>query len=260
MSGESFFRRLDDDLFEATEWTRGPWDPDHQHAGPPSALAAGRLAQMLEEPFEIVRVAIEVIRPVPIGKLRLERSFRRDGRSVRAMTGFLFDEQSRLVLTADALAIAQADLDADMRDRPLDEPSPAHSVEVEFPFFEPGSNYAAAMELRFGRGEFGDGDVMAWMRMRFPLLADSTPSPLERVMTAADSGNGVSQRLSIRDYTFVNPDLTVTLQRPAQGEWVGMAARTDLGNRGIGLADTRLYDEAGPIGRGVQTLLVRKRS
>jgi hypothetical protein len=38
-----------------------------------------------------------------------------------------------------------------------------------------------------------------------------------------------------------------------------MAARTDLDDRGVGVADTCLYDEGGPIGRGVQTLLIRKR-
>jgi hypothetical protein len=57
----------------------------------------------------------------------------------------------------------------------------------------------------------------------------------------------------------VNPDLTVTLHRELMGEWVGMAARTEVDARGIGVADTRLYDESGPVGRGVQTLLVRKR-
>ena len=49
------------------------------------------------------------------------------------------------------------------------------------------------------------------------------------------------------------------MYRPPIGEWVGLAARTDIDVPGIGLADTRLYDTNGPIGRGVQTLFVRKR-
>ncbi len=259
MHGESFFLRHDDDFFEATHWTRGPWNPKHQHAGPPSALVAGRLAEMLDDSFRIVRMAVEVTRPVPIGKLRLERSFRREGRMVRAMMGLLFDEQGKLVMTADALAIAELDLDADIQEPPIDEPLPAESAEVSFPDFDPAPCYGAAMELRFARGSFGEGDVMAWMRMRHPLLPGIEPSPLERVMVAADSGNGVSQRLSTREYTFLNPDLAVTLTRPAEGEWIGLRARTDMHPRGTGVADTRLYDERGPIGRGVQTLLIRKR-
>ena len=259
MQGEAFFRRLDTDLFEATPWTRGPWSMTHQHAGPPSALVAGRLQEMTHGSFRIVRVAIEITRPLPIGRLRLERSFRRQGRNVEAMVGRLFDADGKLVMHADALAIAEVDLDV-AEERPLmDERLPEHSAEMEFSFFSPGQSYATAMELRFARGTLGEGDVMAWMRMRIPLLSDLAPSPLERVMAAADSGNGVSQRLSTRDYTFLNPDLTVSLQRPAEGEWIGLAARTDLDRRGIGVADTRLYDASGPIGRAVQTLLVRAR-
>ena len=259
MDGDSFFLRHDDDFFEATQWTRGPWNPKHQHAGPPSALVAGRLAEMLEDSFRIVRMAVEVTRPVPIGKLRLERSFRREGRNVRAMMGLLFDERGKLVMTTDALAIAEVDLDAEHAQPPMTEQLPANSTVVDFPNADAEPGYATAMELRLARGEFGDGDVMAWMRMRHPLLPGVTPSPLERVMVAADSGNGVSQRVSNQDYTYLNPDLAVTLSRPARGEWIGLGARTDMDARGIGVADARLYDEEGPIGRGVQTLLIRRR-
>ena len=179
---------------------------------------------MLDPRFRIARMAIEVTRPVPIGKLRLERSFRRQGRNVSAMMGLLFDEQGKLVLTADALAIAETDLDVAMARPTMNEKLPSDGIEIEFPFFEPGPGYAAAMELRFCRGEFGEGDVMAWMRMRIPLLPGEEPSPLERVMAAADSGNGVSQRLSTKEYSFLNPDLAVTLHRSAEGEWIGLGA------------------------------------
>jgi hypothetical protein len=214
---------------------------------------------MVDDSFRIVRVAIEVTRQVPIGRLRLARSFRREGRSVKAMTGRLYDEEGKLVLAADALAIAEAGLELDPEPSPMDEAAPADSKPIHFPFQDSEPGYAAAMELRFGRGTFGQGDVMAWMRMRVALLEGSEPSPLERVLAAADSGNGVSQRVSPFEHTFMNPDLTVTLHRPAEGEWVGMAARTDLDDQGVGVADARLYDEGGPIGRGVQTLLIRKR-
>ena len=260
MADDPFFRQLGGDRFQATQWTRGPWHPDHQHAGPPSALVAGRLADALDEPFRVVRVAVEVTRPVPIGALRLVRATRRDGRSVKALTGMLYDDADKLVLSAEVLAIAEANVRVDPQPPPMDEPTPEQSEPVDFPFFTKSEPcYANAMELRFGRGAFGVGDVMGWMRTRIPLLEGRMPSPLERVMLAADSGNGISQRLDIQKFTFLNADLTVTLQRPARGDWIGMAARTDLDTRGIGVADTRLYDGRGPIGRGIQTLLVRER-
>jgi hypothetical protein len=214
---------------------------------------------MLDPSFRIVRIAVEVVRPVPIDVLRFEPSVRRDGRTVKALRGRLLGADGKVVLTADALAIAEAPLGVDTEPAPMDQPSPDDSRSVEFPFRDHEPSYANAMELRFARGDFGDGDVMAWFRMRVLLVQGAPITPLERVFTAADSGNGVSQRFSITEYSFLNPDLTVTLLRPPQGEWVGLAARTDLDSRGVGVADTRLYDTVGPIGRGVQTLVVRKR-
>jgi hypothetical protein len=94
------------------------------------------------------------------------------------------------------------------------------------------------------------------MRMRQPLLAGAAPSPLQRVMIAADSGNGVSMVLDPRQHTFVNPDLTVYLHRQPVGEWVCLDARTIPQQHGIGIADARLLDEQGPIGRSVQSLVI----
>jgi len=163
-------------------------------------------------------------------------------------------------MSAEALALAGVELGLDVDPPPMDEPSPNESKDIVFPFHDAKPGYAAAMDLRFARGAFGTGDVMAWMRLRLPLLEGAEPSPLERTLTAADSGNGVSQRVSPLEFTFVNPDLTVTLHRPAEGEWIGMAARTDFDLGGTGLADTRLYDARGPIGRGIQTLIIRRRA
>jgi hypothetical protein len=45
----------------------------------------------------------------------------------------------------------------------------------------------------------------------------------------------------------------------AFGDWVCMDAITIPESNGVGLADTALYDEVGPIGRAVQALLVDER-
>jgi hypothetical protein len=92
-----------------------------------------------------------------------------------------------------------------------------------------------------------------------PLLAGEEPSPLTRVLAAADSGNGVSATLDWSRWLFVNVDLTVHLHRMTRGEWVCLDAITVPETNGVGLADSALYDEQGPIGRANQTLLVRPR-
>src|SRR5439155_11380216 len=98
-----------------------------------------------------------------------------------------------------------------------------------------------------------------WMRMRLPLVESEAPSPLQRVLIAADSGNGVSQALDPARFTFVNPDLTVYLHRPPDGEWVAMDAATTVRPSGVGLAESALFDERGAIGRALQSLIVEAR-
>jgi hypothetical protein len=116
-----------------------------------------------------------------------------------------------------------------------------------------------AMEIRFARGRFLEpGPATVWMRPRVPLVADEEISPLQRVMLAADGGNGVSAPLDWSRFIFINTDLSVHLLRPPEGEWVCLDAVTHVD--GTGFTDTALWDERGRIGRAAQTLLVRERS
>ena len=79
------------------------------------------------------------------------------------------------------------------------------------------------------------------------------------MLVVADSGNGVSATLDWRRFLFINVDLSVHLHRHPAGEWVCLDAVTTPEADGVGLADTALLDERGPIGRAVQTLLVAER-
>jgi hypothetical protein len=95
--------------------------------------------------------------------------------------------------------------------------------------------------------------------MRYPLVADEEPSPLERVLIVADSGNGISWELDIKRWHFINPELTVHLYREAAGEWICLDAQTSIADGGAGLASSVLSDTGGPVGIGAQTLLVTPR-
>lgn len=79
------------------------------------------------------------------------------------------------------------------------------------------------------------------------------------MLTAADSGNGVSAALDFHRYVFVNADLTVSLHRHPEGDWVCLDARTMVDGGGVGLAESALHDTKGPLGRGTQSLYVAER-
>ena len=117
------------------------------------------------------------------------------------------------------------------------------------------------MEYRFLEGAFLEpGPARVWMRMRCPLVAGEQPTPLQRVLAAADSGNGVSATLDWRKYLFINVDLSVHLERMPVGEWVGLDAVTLPEPNGVGVADTLLFDQRGRIGRALQSLLIGERN
>ena len=72
-------------------------------------------------------------------------------------------------------------------------------------------------------------------------------------------GSGVSAAIEHARVTAINADLSVSVHRPLQGEWVGMDCLSLYENNGVGLADTRLHDARGPIGRALQSLVVERR-
>jgi hypothetical protein len=109
-------------------------------------------------------------------------------------------------------------------------------------------------------GAFGEpGPACAWTRMRYPLVPDEEPSPLERVLVVADSGSGLSGLLAASAWYFINPELTVHLHREPAGEWICLDAHTTISAGGTGLATSVLSDRVGPAGVGAQSLLIRPR-
>jgi hypothetical protein len=259
---DCFYAR-DGDGFAATEFTRGPWDPEAQHAGPPSALLA-REVELCEprEGMQVTRITVEILRPVPLAKLECSARVVRGGRSVELVEGELREAGGQELMRARAWRIRSEDVGLEEVDRrPFDSAGPEEGEDRPFPIPVEGTRgYWSGMDYRFVRGAFKEpGPALVWMRMRVPLVDGEEPSPLVRVMAAADSGNGVSAALDWRRWLFINTDLTVHLHRLPRGEWVGLDSETVLEPHGIGMADTVLGDERGAIGRALQSLLVGPR-
>ncbi len=269
---EAFFIP-DDDRFVATELTRGPWDAGAQHAGPPAALLGRAIERFgARDDVQVVRLTFEILRPVPIATLDLETTLLRGGRSVEVI-GASLGSAGTEVMRATGVRIRTLDpptgaaapegLEAALADGLEDRkvpPGPEHGEPLRFFPTKHGVGYNTAMEWRFVEGAFLEpGPATVWMRMRHPIVPGEEPTPLQRVLIAADSGNGVSSVLDWRQWLFINPDLTVYLHRPPEGEWVCLQARTTLEPAGLGLAESTIFDRTGPVARGLQSLFVAKR-
>jgi hypothetical protein len=253
-----------DGLWRATELTRGPWDPGHQHAGPPIALLA-RQIERAAAPLgltHVARLTANLLRPIPIAELRVAVQTDYAGRNAAHFSASLHAE-GKEVVRCTALVQREADLpipqDLPGHPLPLAPQTPEASEPGRFPFKTGGIGYPDLVDSRTAQGVFFRGPSAVWFRLRHPLIEGEAPTPIERVAVAADSGNGISAILDFSRYVFVNSDLTVNLLRRPAGEWICIEARTLLGPASGGLAEARIYDATGLVGRSTQSLALRAR-
>ncbi|HSP96007.1 MAG TPA: thioesterase family protein [Candidatus Dormibacteraeota bacterium] len=260
---ESIFVR-DGERFLPTELARGPWTPQAQHGGAPAAL----LARLVEDvdggaAMLVTRLTIELLRPVPIAPLAARTRILRPGRRVQLVEASLWHEDTE-VARCTALRLRRAEMPMPAYLPTMAPPPAPHGGSESLPPWAEAASYRgfhnAGVEHRFVRGSFDEpGPAVDWIRLRVPLLRGEATSPLSRVGAAADFGNGISWVLHRADgYSFINPDLTIYLHRHPVGEWVCLDAVTYPQSNGVGLAESWLFDEQGPIGRAAQSLLIER--
>ena len=245
------------DRWRSTVHTTGPWDARFQHGGPPGALLARAIelcsprADML-----VARMTIDILGAIPVDELELRSRVLRPGRSVELVEAAL-SCGGREVARAQAWRVLRTTEEIEPRQPPA--PAlPAESTLLTADGWVDG--YLSAVEWRFTAGGLGQsGPATAWTRLRYPLVPGEQPSPLQRVLAVADSGNGISGELDLTKWHFINPELTVHLHREAVGEWVCLEAQTAISPGGAGLATSVLSDLDGPIGVGAQSLLIAQR-
>ena len=258
-----------DDGFLATALTIGPWDPGLQHAGPPAALLA-RAAERASgiDGGQTVRLAYDILGPVPVGPVRVRTSVLRPGRRIELVEAELSGEDDRplMRLTAwrmrirdDAVSPAVATAASPAGPHPAPAP-PEDSKPEDAAFFSEEIAYHRALDWRFAAGSFNaPGPAAAWTRPQCTLVEGEPMSPLEHLLVMTDAASGISAALDWQAATFANVDLTVALHRPPRGEWLGMDARTVLGDSGAAQAFAVLFDAEGAIGRSAQSLFVEAR-
>lgn len=270
-SAASFYVAQPDttDEFLPTPYCVGPWSSQLQHGGPPSALLTRSLeaaAISAGVPW-IARLTVQLLRPVPMSALKVATQVASGGKRVGYIGGTL-TAGGAVVATATAVCMRRSetpDYDARSLAQPAACPMPPRGAKFEFPLAfvkATGSSFgygrAFDMELAANSGPYGKGATTIWFKQRVPLVLNEAPTGLQRLLTVADSGNGISFFVPPFEASFANPDLSVVLHRPPVGEWICMAARTDLNAYGSGVASSKLFDAAGHCADGSQTLFVNK--
>ena len=258
----AFYRRVDEDRFDSSPLTAGPWSADSQHAGPPSALLVRAMEQAGgggdESATRLARVSVDVLGPVPVAPLDIEVRTIRPGRSVELL------EATASVAGRPAL-VARG---WRMRVTPEDFPLHGDHSGPEVPglprergpmmSFAHADGYLSVVDFSFDSGG-GDelGPARAWGRSRIDMVEGERMTGWQHTVLVADSASGVSLATDPLTHPAINCDLVVSLHREPEVGWVHLDTQT-VGGPGAGvLTDTLLSDDRGRIGRSVQNLYGR---
>jgi len=259
-------------VFVPTQWAGSPWSTDHQHGGPVNALfalAAEQAAGQTE--LRVVRLTVDLYRPVPLAPLALDWRFIRRGRRIAVV-------EAELSLASDGSGVSRASavLLRPDRDAPRTwqhTPAPPLALEGAEPVeFMPKmyrdsipKGFHWSFEVRMGTDQHGPA---AWITTPLDLLSGSPMTPLQRCAAVADLTFGLSGRSLLRQrivdvdawrVPMINTDTTIYWERPPVGSWFGFRHALLTDHEGIGLAEVDLADAEGRLGRSLQAMLANSR-
>jgi hypothetical protein len=230
----------------------GPWRPDALHGGAVAALFAAALEL---EDRALARITVDLMAAVRLRPLRLEVNDESGGRKVQRRSAVLWDEE-RAVARASALYVTPVHQDLPPADEEVVVPpgdlAPLPESRAGWPGFE-----SLAMALH--TVGLGKTTTSGWFRLLVPAIAGEPMTGLQSALAAADyTSGGTARLLSLKKWMFMSLDLTVSLVRKPEGDWIGLNGdRSTLGEEGVGVAAALLYDASGSFGRCMQTQLLQ---
>lgn len=251
----------DGEALVPTDLARGPWSPESLHGGPVAAAVtrATERAVPADDGLGLVRLTLELVRPVGTSPLRIEARLSRPGRKVQVVDSVVTQGGTEVAwgravrIRIDPSGVTP---EATVPEDPAPAP-PSDGESVPSGISDYAGFHDGGVDIRYVRGGMArPGPATAWIRLRVPVVAGEEPTPAQRAMAVSDFGNGISSELEFGSHLFINPDLTVYLHRPPEGEWVCLDARTRFGPPGTGMAESALWDVRGRIGRAVQSLYI----
>lgn len=246
--------------------TRGGWSDDAQHGSPPAGIL-GRAIESVPTAvaMQTVRLTVDLFRPVPLRPLEVETTILRDGRRIQVVEATVRAGET-LLGRATGLKIRTTELVGigGQPEGPL-EPSPHHLPVLDWrgAFGDDGTLerfHTDGVEIRTVDDSFvRRGAGRTWFRLNAALVEGEPVTPLQRMAIMSDLANGNSQSLDPREWLFVNPDITLYVERLPGGEWIGMSSAAHQHPTGVGVTSSVLYDLRGRVGVVNQAQLLQRR-
>ena len=261
---------VENNHYVPTEHAASPWGPVTIHGG----ASAGLMTALMEEQFQadrmqLVRLTVDLFRPVPMAPLEPRGRIIRDGKRIKLLEMSLFHEgleicrsHGLVVEKQDVVLPAAAQLPSSPPQAIVEAFSQPEVIGVNAINTTPGVEFPPGLHtlipLKPVSLHLGEGKGCSWVRLPLNVREGIANSPLVNVATLADFANGFAQLYLNAGQGFINADLTLNLHRMPVDDWIAIDARTLAQSHGIAMVETVLYDQQGVIGRVSQSNMTMK--
>jgi acyl-CoA thioesterase len=259
---ECLYHRIDN-IFSPTPVAGSPWHPSLLHGGAVSALFGQVIAEQaaLWPGFMVNRISMNLLRPVPMSALRVSTDWLREGNRLRLLQVDI-ESDGRLVARAEALLQKCGSVTLpDYAPRPAPPPPGPDGLpvfDIQAFLDSKGLPIPPGFHSRVQVHEVTPWDergaATCWIRVPVEIVAGVPLTPLTRVCMAADLGNGTGQLNLGEGLGCINADISLSLFRYPQSEWICFSSDAQLSEQGCGVVHTRLYDSEGAIGHVMQCI------
>lgn len=257
LEATSYFVRIDDRTFKATDHVSGAWNVNEQHVAPSFGLLAHLIendhAGRRDDRLNIGRLSYDILGTFTLDEFEVDIRVLRPGRTIELVEATL-SQRGRVAVMLRAWFMQTFDTEAiaanELPSIPPREDMGPGRITDEWPG-------GCVRSIEVSSSEEYPGRASSWVRPLVPIIEGEPTSDLARIIGMVDFANGLTPRQAINTVAFPNLDLTIHMIREPRGERLGYDSSVSYGQRGVGLTHTVLHDESGPFGVATQGLTVR---
>lgn len=254
----AYFERLGEQRFTATELAGGAWNPEEQHIAPMMGLMTHltELDHVPRDPEKLMlpgRISVEILGTLSFEPFDIEVEVTRPGRTIELIEAVCI-QSGRPAVRVRTWFLKKGETETIAGTEFPEIPGPSDDA---LPGLGIGWSGGFAGSIVGRREQTAPGRGFAWWSTEVPLLKEEDTSNLAMYMGLVDFANGIAVRADPKEVIFPNLDLTAHFFRLPEGKWVGADTSVSFGASGIGLTNSVLHDEFGPIGTCSQVLTVR---
>ena len=248
-------------LSRATEQAGGPWSPDMLQGSATTALMTREVERLANASgFAVRRLTFDLWRPAGLRAFSIAADMLRDGRKAKTVQVRLLDGDVEIGRCTALLTAQGGESPAD----PFSSATSDAAPETGKPppaIAQKWSRYFQNVSVRLIEGALEKpGPAAAWMRLDVPMVEGESNTPLLHAVQAADFASGVGQIVDMREWTFINPEISLYFFRPPEGEWILIRSRTRAGADGAGLTMATLSDRKGAFAEVLQAMTFERRA